>query len=71
MQKKGPRSNANAKRIKYGFRECICRRVTPDYAADLSVPILDRGQKAKRKGDRLLFDVQCTYVDLIIKIKGS
>ena len=28
-------------------RECICRRVAPDYAADLSVPILDRGRNAK------------------------
>ena len=27
-------------------RECICRRVAPDYAADLSVPILDRGRNA-------------------------
>ena len=28
-------------------RECICRRVAPDYDADLSVQILDRGRKAK------------------------
>ena len=25
----------------------MCRRVTPDYAADLFVPILDRGRNAK------------------------
>ena len=52
------------------LRECICRRVEPDYAADLSVPILDRGRNAKRRGDRL-FDhvhVQCTCIDLIIFI---
>ena len=30
-------------------RECICRRVAPDYAAHLSVPILDRGRKAKER----------------------
>ena len=29
------------------------RRVATDYAADFSVPILDRGRNAKRKGDRL------------------
>ena len=29
--------------------ECICRRVAPDYAADLSVPILDRGRNAKER----------------------
>ena len=40
--------------------------VAPDYAAYLSVPILDRGQNAKRKGDRLLEHVQCTCVHLII-----
>ena len=28
---------------------CICRRVAPDYAADLSVPILDRGRNAKER----------------------
>ena len=26
--------------------DSICRRVAPDYAADLSVPILDRGRNA-------------------------
>ena len=31
------------------LRECICRRVAPDYAADLSVPIFDRGQNAKQR----------------------
>ena len=31
---------------------CICRRVAPDYAADLSVPIMDCDRNAKRKGDR-------------------
>ena len=30
-------------------RECICRRVAPDYAADLSVPILDCGRNAKER----------------------
>ena len=30
-------------------RECICPRVAPDYAADLSVPILGRGQNAKER----------------------
>ena len=30
-------------------RECIYRRVAPDYAADLSVPILDRGRNAKER----------------------
>ena len=40
--------------------ECICRRVAPDYAADLYVPILDRGRNAIRKGDRLLDHVHCT-----------
>ena len=36
----------------------------PDYAADLSVPILDRGRNGKTKGDRLLDHVivQCTCV---------
>ena len=29
--------------------ECIRQRVAPDYAADLSVPILDRGQNAKER----------------------
>ena len=42
--------------------------VAPTYAADLSVPILDHGRKAKRKGDRLIDLVQCTCVDLIIII---
>ena len=41
-------------------RECTYRRVALDYAADLSVPILDRGRNAKRKGDRLLNHVHCT-----------
>ena len=41
-------------------------RVAPDYAANLSVSILDRGRNAKRKGDRLLDHVQCACVDLII-----
>ena len=36
-----------------------CHRVAPGYAADLFVPILDRGRNAKRKGDRLLDHVQC------------
>ena len=43
-------------------RECTCRRVALDYAANLSVPILDRGRNAKRKGDRLLDCVQCMYM---------
>ena len=30
-------------------RECISRRVVPDYAPPISVPILDRGQKAKER----------------------
>ena len=30
-------------------RECIFRRVAPDYATDLSVPILDRGRDAKKR----------------------
>ena len=34
--------------------------VVPDYAADLSVSILDRGRNSKRKGDRLLHHVHCT-----------
>ena len=34
--------------------------VAPDYAADLSIPILDHGRNAKRKEDRLLDHVQCT-----------
>ena len=42
-----------------------CHRIAPDYAADLSEPILDLGQNAKRKGDRL-DHLQCTCVDLII-----
>ena len=46
----------------------ICRRVAPDYAADLSVTILDRDRNAERKGDRLLDHVHCTCVDLIIII---
>ena len=29
--------------------ECICVRVLPDYAADLSVPIWDRGRNAKER----------------------
>ena len=33
---------------------------TPDYAADLSIPILDCGRNAKRKGDQLLDHVHCT-----------
>ena len=36
--------------------------MAPDYAADLSVPIFDRGRNAKRKGDRLMYIVQCSYV---------
>ena len=49
-----------------GLKDFHCR-VAPDYAADLSVPRLDRcGQNAIRKGDRLLDHVQCTCVDLII-----
>ena len=36
---------------------CICRRVSPDYAADLSVPIMDRGRNGKIK--RLLDHVHC------------
>ena len=35
-------------------------------AAYLSVPILEPGRNAKRKGDRLLGHLQCTRVDLII-----
>ena len=27
--------------------ECICFRIAPDYAADLFVPILDRGRNPK------------------------
>ena len=34
------------------------RRVEPDYAADLSVPMLDSGRNAKTKEDRLLNHVQ-------------
>ena len=45
---------------------CICRWVVPDYAADLSVPILDSGRNAKRKEDWLINHVEYTYVDLIL-----
>ena len=41
-------------------RKCIYRLVEPDYAVYLSVPILDHGRNAKRKGDKLLDNVQCT-----------
>ena len=27
--------------------QCICRRIAPDYAADLFVPTLDRGRNPK------------------------
>ena len=30
-------------------RECICRRDAPYHAADLSVPVLDRGRNAKER----------------------
>ena len=33
--------------------------VAPDYAADLSVQILDHGQNAKLMGDRLIDYGQC------------
>ena len=42
--------------------------IAPDYAAYLSVPILDSGRNAKRNGDRLLDHVQCACVDLIMII---
>ena len=31
------------------YRECICRRVAPDYAADLSIPILEHGRNTPRQ----------------------
>ena len=31
------------------YCECKCRRIAPDYATDLSIPILDRGQDAKER----------------------
>ena len=42
--------------------------VAPDYAADLFVPILDRGRNAKERefGSSTMYTVQCTCVDLII-----
>ena len=40
-------------KMKYKCK-CICRRAAPEYAADLSVPILDRGRNVNRQGDRLL-----------------
>ena len=36
--------------------------VALDYAADLSVPILDRGRNARKKGDRLLYHVPTVYM---------
>ena len=42
------------------FYSTKCHRVAPDYAADLPVPIMNRGRNANRKGDRLLDHVQCT-----------
>ena len=44
--------------------------VAPDYAAYLSVSILDRAQNAKEReiGSSTMYSVQCTCVDLIINI---
>jgi hypothetical protein len=48
---------------------CICQRVAPDYAADLSARILDSGQNAREreKGSK----VQCTCVELINIISNT
>ena len=52
---------------------CICLRVAPDYAADLSVPILDRGRNAKEReiGSSTMYTgtVQCTYICRLNYIK--
>ena len=49
-----------------------CSRVAPDYAAALSLPILDRGRNAREReiGSSTVYTctLQCTCVDLIIII---
>ena len=38
----------------------MCRRVAPDYAIDLYVPLLGRGRNAKERGSTTGPCVQCT-----------
>jgi hypothetical protein len=55
------------------YRECICRRVAPKYAADLSVPILDRGRKAKEMeiGSSTMYMCRPNYLLIILAYKFS
>ena len=57
----GAHNNLNESELSEKKSECKCHRVAPDYAADLSVQILDRGRNEKRKEDQLLdyVIVQC------------
>ena len=52
------------------YRECICRRIAPAYAANLCASILNRGRNAKEReiSSSTMYSVLCTCVDLIIII---
>ena len=44
------------------MNRCICHRVAPDYAADLSVPNLDRGRNAKEREIGFLIMYTTVYI---------
>ena len=46
-----------------------CRRVAPEYAADLSVPILDRGRNAKERKIGSSTMCRSSYYKLLYKLK--